>query len=451
MKKEICFSLLAVFVLCGCSTISQNDVFDGVKEETSLRGAKNLQWIKTSQEAQSVNDSVNALLSKPLSQENAVRIALINNRSLQQTYEQIGISQSELVQAGLMSNPLLGYSIGRGGGITTSTLSLDVAFLDLLWIPLRRELGGLALEETKSRVGDEVLKTARDVKKAYIDARVAQEQVSLYENQLKSHEASVQLAIRQYTAGNLSKRTLLKIQDTYAHARLESMRLNQENAHAREVLNRLLGLYGTQTQYDLNKEPLKLSAPLINSEGLEARAVAHRLDMSAAIKGVDYAAAQAGYAKNTRLLSDVELSGSSEKTTDTDRFNTFGVKIPIPIFDFGQGRVGKAEALYNQSVHHLYEVAVNIRSEVRESYASSRYAYDRAYETNEVIVPTNKKILEETQLFYNGMLDGIYELLEDQRRYSEARMESLRALGEYQKAQADLEYVLGGDVNATNK
>ncbi len=37
-----------------------------------------------------------------------------------------------------------------------------MVFLDLLWIPFRRELGGLALEETKARVGDEVLKMARD-------------------------------------------------------------------------------------------------------------------------------------------------------------------------------------------------------------------------------------------------------------------------------------------------
>lgn len=54
----------------------------------------------------------------------------------------------------------------------------------------------------------------------------------------------MQLAIRQYTAGNLSKRNLLKIQDTYAHARLEAMDLNRENAMAREMLNRILGLYG---------------------------------------------------------------------------------------------------------------------------------------------------------------------------------------------------------------
>lgn len=445
MKKEILSSLMVLLALTGCSTVSQNEVFEGVKNQT----AQTPQWIKTPQEAASIEQSVKGLLSQALTQDNAVRIALINNRVLQQTYEEIGISQSELVQAGLMSNPLLGYSIGRGGGATTATLSLDVAFLDVLWIPLRRELGGLALEETQFRVGDEVLKTVREVKKAYIDARVAQEKLALYENLLKSHEASMQLAIRQHTAGNLSKRNLLKMQDAYAHARLEAMDLSRENAMAREALNRLLGVYGAQTNYTLEGTALVLEAPLVKADGLESRAIANRLDMKAAIKRVDYAARDAGYTQNTRWLTEVELSASSEKTTDTSRFNTFGIKIPLPIFDFGQGRVSKTQALYNQSVHRLYETAVNVRSQVREAYAVSRYAYDKAVETNEVVVPVNQQILEETKLFYNGMLEGVYELLEDQRRFDEVKMQSLVMVGEYQKAQADLEYVLGGDGNGT--
>lgn len=445
MKKEILSSLMVLLVLTGCSTITKNEVFEGVKKETG----QSVQWIKTPQEAASVEQSVKGLLSQALTQDNAVRIALINNRVLQQMYEEIGISQSELVQAGLMSNPLLGYSIGRGGGSTTTTLSLDVAFLDVLWIPLRRELGGLALEETQFRVGDEVLKTVREVKKAYIDVRVAQEKRVLYENLLKSHEASMQLAIRQNTAGNLSKRNLLKMQDVYAHARLEAMDLSRENAMAREALNRLLGVYGAQTNYTPEGTALVLEAPLVNADGLESRAIANRLDMKAAIKRVDYAARDAGYTQNTRWLTEGELSASSEKTTDTSRLNSFGVKIPLPLFDFGQGRVSKTQALYNQSVHRLYETAVNVRSQVREAYAVSRYSYDKAYETNEVIVPANEQILEETKLFYNGMLDGVYELLEDHRRFGEAKMQSLMMMGEYHKSQAELEYVLGGAGNGT--
>jgi outer membrane protein TolC len=433
-------------VFLGCSTVSQHEVFDSID---AASGKKNLIWIKTQSEANSVNESVNALLSKPLTQDDAVRIALINNRSLQQTYEEIGISQSELVQAGLMTNPLLGYSVGRSGGITTTTWSLDVMFLDLLWIPLRRKLSGLTLEETKYRVGDEVLKMTRDTKIAYIDAKIAFEKIALYEAVLKSHEASVQLAIRQNTAGNSSKRDFLKIQDAYAHARLESMKLGRDYAMARENLNRILGVYGVQTEFNLTKEPFVLNSFVLEEKGLENMAIANRLDMNAAIAKVDYAATQAGYAKNTRLLSEAELSVESEKTTDEKKFNTFGVKIPIPIFDFGQGRVSQFQALYNQSVHRLYETAVNIRSQVREGYASSRYAYDMAREMKEVVMPANEQILGETQKYYNGMLDGIYELLEDQRRLGETKIQVLEALGETKKAQANLDYVLGGNNHAT--
>ncbi len=101
--------------------------------------------------------------------------------------------------------------------------------------------------------------------------------------------------------------------------------------------------------------------------------------------------------------------------------------------------------MYNQSVHHLYETAVNVRSQVREAYASSRYAYDMAREMNEVVVPAMKQILDETQKYYNGMLDGIYELLEDQRRLVRAKIQALEAIGRLSKSTSKFDYVVGGD------
>lgn len=449
MKKEILLSLAAIFVLSGCSTISQKEVFDSMNQMSANRGAGNLTWLKTPQEVDEAGIRVNTLLKEPLSEENAVRITLINNRALQQTYERIGIAQSDLVQAGLMTNPLLGYSVGHGGGVSTTGVTVEIAFLDLLWIPLRKELGGLALEETKLSVGDEVLRTVRDAKKIYIDARVAQEAVRLNSEVLKSYEASVQLAMRQYSAGNLSKRDFLKIQDEYAHARLESIRLNRGNAMAREALNKMMGVYAEQTEYKLDTKALSLSAVFPKSDGLERIALQNRLDIAAAMKAVDYAAKDAGYTENTRFLFEVTLEGGSEKSTDLARFNTIGLKIPIPIFDMGQARLSRTQAYYNQSVQRLYEMAVNVRSQTREAYATSRYAYDSADEYQSTIVKTNQNIMEETQRYYNGMLDGIYELLSDQRRYSEAKIEAVRAIGEYQKTRADLEYVMGGDTNGT--
>lgn len=450
MKTKILVSFAAIMVFSGCSTISQKEVFDSMNQITQNRGTGELTWIKTPKEADESKIRVNALLKEPLTEGNAVRITLINNRALQQSYEKIGIAQSDLVQAGLMSNPLLGYSVGHGGSVSKSGVTLELAFLDLLWIPLRKELGGLDLEETKLSVGDEVLRSVRDAKKRYIEAQVAQELVRLDEDVLKSNEASVQLAIRQYSAGNLSKRNLLKIQDEYSHARLESIRLNRENALAREALNKILGIYGEETYYTLAKEPLSLGTKPIENDFLERVAIAQRLDLAAAKKRVEYAAKEAGYTENTALLSEVTVELGSEKSTGENRLNSVGVKIPLPIFDMGQARLSRTQSQYNQSVQHLVELAVNIRSEVREAYATTGYSYDIAHEYQDLIAK-NHDILEQTQLYYNGMLDGIYELLSDQRRYSDVKMESVKAVGEYLKAQADLTYTLGGENNATQR
>jgi len=40
-----------------------------------------------------------------------VQIALLNNKDLQATYEDLSIAQADLVQAGLLQNPVFGASL----------------------------------------------------------------------------------------------------------------------------------------------------------------------------------------------------------------------------------------------------------------------------------------------------------------------------------------------------
>lgn len=440
--RTVTLIAFAALVLGGCSALTQQQAFDTVLRQTG----EPIAWIKTQEERERTEAMVRTLVSSDLGEEDAVRIALINNRSLQQTYAEVGIAHAELVQAGLISNPLLGYSLGRGGSVTTSKVSVEFAFLELLWMPLRRELGGIALEETQLRVGDAVLRTVRDVRKSYTALRVAEETLALHKQLLASSEAAYQLSIRQYTAGNLPKRSMLKIENAYREVRLESLRIGRDYAAAREGFNRLLGLYGEDTRYRLAAKTMELGDDIGGMERFEQLAIEKRLDIAAAKKRVDYAAKEAGYTQTTRLLSELSLMGEREKTTGDIRFDTVGFRLPVPLFDTGQGRIALAKARYNQSAHALYARAVDARSEAREAYAAARYAYDAAREYRDAIVSANEAILRETQLHYNGMLDGIYELLEDQRHVVEAKMAALTAVGEYRKAHADLRYVIGSDI-----
>jgi hypothetical protein len=53
---------------------------------------------------------VQKLLQGGLTREHAVEIARLNNPHLQETYDELDVSQADLVQAGLLSNPSLGGS-----------------------------------------------------------------------------------------------------------------------------------------------------------------------------------------------------------------------------------------------------------------------------------------------------------------------------------------------------
>ena len=111
----------------------------------------------------------------------------------------------------------------------------------------------------------------------------------------------------------------------------------------------------------------------------------------------------------------LELGYQNKSETGEPRANGYEIELELPLFDFGSTRVARAEATYMQAVNRTAEVAVNARSEVRESYSAYRTAYDLARHYRDEVVPLRKRISEENLLRYNGMLISVFELLADSR------------------------------------
>src|SRR4029434_5867772 len=105
----------------------------------------------------------------------------------------------------------------------------------------------------------------------------------------------------------------------------------------------------------------------------------------------------------------------------------------------GSTRAARAEATYMQAVHRTAEVAVNARSEVRESYSAYRTAYDLAKHYRDEVIPLRKRISDENLLRYNGMLIGVFELLADSREQVASVTGYVEALRDFWLAQTDLE------------
>lgn len=102
-----------VLTLAGCASFSPDGGFDAVQKTAADRlGAPvQLAWARQPEDLDRIGQRVGELLARPLAMDDAVQVALLNNRGLQAAYAELGITEAEVVQAGRLPNP--GFSFGR--------------------------------------------------------------------------------------------------------------------------------------------------------------------------------------------------------------------------------------------------------------------------------------------------------------------------------------------------
>ena len=109
MPGSKCFSRIvtsvALLLLSGCASFSPDGGFGTVEQAVSSRTGQTTQWVRSPDAGDSVQVRVGELLARPISADDAVRIALLNNAGLQADYASLGIAEAELVQASRWRGP----------------------------------------------------------------------------------------------------------------------------------------------------------------------------------------------------------------------------------------------------------------------------------------------------------------------------------------------------------
>ena len=434
----------ALVFLAGCTTFSKDGGFSTVSTTASERLGKDAVLVKTDEERDAVAKRTQELLSRPLNMDDVVQIALLNNRGLQASYGELGISEADLVQAGRLPNPGFSFSRTHGGNDLSINRTLTLGLLNVLTLPLATRIESRRFEQTKLLAADAMLKVAADARRAYVNA-VAAEQAAAYAAQVKdSAEAGAELALRMQQAGNFSKLDYAREQAFYADAAAQLAKTRQQSVSAREKLTRTMGLWGAGTQYTLpDRLPdLPKSRPELND--LESFAMRNRLDIQAAKVQTQSVASSLGLSKATRFINALDVGYQNNFTTSDGHEQGYEISVEIPVFDWGGSKVARAEAIYMQSVNRVAETAINARSEVRESYSAYVTDYDVAKHYRDEVVPIRKTISDELLLRYNGMLASVFELLSDSRDQVGAVNSYIDALKDYWLAETDLQQAVGG-------
>ncbi len=446
-KKSLALAL-GTMVLAGCASFSEDRGLGLAQQTAKERLGKDITWVRSEADAESVKTKVQALLANPLSADDAVQIALYNNPGLQATYAELGISESDLVAAGRIDNPRFMFMRAldfRSEAKIESILSFGV--MSLITLPMRMEAAGRRFESTRRGVTSEMLRTASETRKAWV-AAVAAAQTVQYMTQVKeSAEAGAELARRMARAGSFSKLSQMREHAFYADATTQLARAQQAAVSACEQLTRLMGLPDAQAFRLPERLPDLPAAPRAEAD-IARKAMSERLDVTAARYEAEALAASLGLTKITRFTNVLEIGRVRIDEGHDPRKKGWEVAFEIPIFDFGGARIAGAEARYMQAAERIRETAVTATSEVRETYNAYRTQHDLARHYREEIVPLRKKISDEMLLRYNGMLRSVFELLADAREQVMAVNGAIEAQRDFWMAEADLQMALIGKPSA---
>ena len=440
--------LLTAGAIAGCANVNPNKGFEEVGQTVHFRTGKRIAWIRGSMEDAQAASAVTTLLRRTLTADSAVQIALLNNRNIQATYEELGIAQADLVEAGLLKNPVFSFERRFPGQALQADIAED--FVSIFLLPLRKRVAQAQFDAAKMRVAHEVLQLAAEVRSAFYEQQGNEQMYDLLRQVENATEQSAETSLRLHEAGNIKNVELANQEALHVQAKLDLGKAQMEGVSSREKLNKLMGLWGSQTDWEITPRLPDLPKSDISLQGVESRAIAQRLDLAASRQELLALARGSSFARIEGILGErTEITGHLER--EGEGFTSFGpsLAIPVPVFNQGQPAVARSSGRLRQAEQKYLALAAEIRADVRTARDRMLLARDRAEYYRSVALPLRSRIVDESQLEYNAMQIGAIQLLQAKQDQINASRDYVEALQSYWMARADLERAVGGKLTGT--
>lgn len=409
-----------VLLLAGCASVDIDDALKDANSRASQFTQGQLNLARSPEERDRRSALATDLLSKPLSQDDAVRLALANSPALQALLADGWGELSAANQAGRMPNPVFSFERMTVGPELEIGRLISFGLVDLLLLPRRLSIAQDQTEQAKLQLTGMVVDQVTQVKQAWVRAVTAQQSLKYAEQVNESAAASAELARRMQQVGNFTKLQRARQQVFHADAATQLALARQSVTASREALVRALGLSDAQAaSLKLPERLPDLPAEPRAPAEISASATQQRLDLQLARAQLE----QAGKSQGINLLStfvDAELGLRRDSLFDNIEGKRatrrgFELDVALPIFDWGDARRGQLDARSLAAVNRYEATSRAATSQLRENYGAYRTAYDIARHYRNEVVPLRQAMADENQLRYNGMLIGVFELLAEAR------------------------------------
>jgi cobalt-zinc-cadmium efflux system outer membrane protein len=304
-----------------------------------------------------------------LSPDGAAVLAVLLNPSLRAIRDQRALSKAQLLDAGLLPNPEVTYSLdvptggNTAGRVNAYGLGLDWNVTSLISRTAKVGEAEARREAVDLDIAWQEWQVAQGAKAAVYQLSSLQNQIALLEQvrqRMAENLAYIQKAVAD---GSMTLDTLNTAQAAKSRANEGLLELEKQADHQRLKLMRLIGL-PAGTQIHLSKKirlPSRVVMPKATTllDGLEQR----RLDLLALRRGYDSQEA-AVRAAVLEQFPRIIIGPTINRDTDNVRTTGFGINIELPIFNRNQGKIAIERAtrqkLFDEYVNRVFETRSDI-------------------------------------------------------------------------------------------
>lgn len=420
-----------------------------------------------------------------LTQDAAIDLALTNNRALRADLEAIGQAKAELVQAGLLSNPMLTLMLRfpEAGGRPSLDFGLVKDFADLWLIPSRKRAAQSMLQQKLLTFTDGAVALVREVRTTYAALQYLGSAIEFQRENLEILKQAIDIAQMRLRSGGASQLDVNLLEARRLESQLALLQLENERQAARHSLLRWMGVSNARVDWrstPISNEPISadLEEDALVNWGLE-----RRLDIQAAGWEVDAALAEFQQQK-LRLIQSLGIGVSGERferrgnpgrniAADTLRASIANgrltapeieprsarraarrqeidlvlgpsLEVPLPIFDQNQAQIAKAQFRARELHERYCELEQRTVEGIRTAQAARRIASQRMKLYQESLLPVQQSNLEVAEGAYQAGTQSVVTVLLAQEALVQTRLGQAAAARDLAISTANLERELGG-------
>ena len=459
-RTAIAFGLAALLSACASFTPDGGmaEVVAGVGREAGAQAGASVVKITSPEQAKRAHDRVGAVIAAgPLTADQAVQVALLNNRDLQAAYNDLGLSEAAYVQASLPPNPGLSLMQTGGTGVANFEVRLIEDLLALATLKRRTEIAAEHFEHAKHGAIAATLRLANDTRRAHVRAVAAEQVIGYLDRARATVDAAVRLNSRLAETGGGDQLDQAELAAFYAELSVRVAQARLTARREREALVRLMGVWGGDVAFGLPAGLPVLPAESAAIDDVEVQAVTRRADIVQARHDVAALAKSLALTDATGWVSMLQLAGIANNETANPLTNSntaitragAQLDVSLPVFDTGEARLRAARETYMRALNKLAALAVNARSEARIAYETYRSTYDIAHFWQDRVLPLRRTVSTEVALRYNnGVLAGeglrvdLFKYLADARMRLTADAAALDARRDFFLADVDMQSAL---------